>query len=72
MDPVRSCIATFQPWAFLLLQHARDLDALLQDMTLEASCTVETRDCTHIGEIQQQLAENGVKLYGGQWPAALS
>jgi hypothetical protein len=53
-------------------QHARDSAALLQDMTLEASCTVETRDCRHIGEIQQRLAENGVKLYGGQWPAALS
>jgi len=36
MDLVRSCIVTFQPWAFLLLQHDRDSDALLQDMTVEA------------------------------------
>ena len=27
-------------------------------------CTVETRDCAHILELQQSLAENGVELFG--------
>ena len=35
-------------------------------------CTVETRDRTHIAEIQQRLAENGVELFGQEQPAAVS
>jgi threonine dehydratase len=32
-------------------------------------CTVETRDRTHIAEIQQRLADNGVELFGQERPA---
>lgn len=35
-------------------------------------CTVETRDRTHIAEIQQRLAENGVELFGQKPQPALS
>jgi threonine dehydratase len=35
-------------------------------------CTVETRDRTHIAEIQQRLAENGVELFGQEPPPAVS
>ncbi len=37
-------------------------------------CTVETRDRTHVAEIQKQLAENGVELYtnGGSQPSFLN
>jgi len=35
-------------------------------------CTVETRDRTHIAEIQQRLADNGVELFGQERPTAVS
>jgi threonine dehydratase len=35
-------------------------------------CTVETRDRTHIAEIQQRLADNGVGLFGQEPPPAVS
>ena len=35
-------------------------------------CTVETRDRTHIAEIQQRLAENGVELFGQDRSPAMS
>jgi threonine dehydratase len=31
-------------------------------------CTVETRDRSHIAEIQQRLVENGVELFAGEPP----
>jgi threonine dehydratase len=37
-------------------------------------CTVETRDRSHVAEIQKRLAENGVELYtnGGSPPPFLN